>query len=239
MGRARRCATYRVVAGDTLGSIAARFGTTVAALAASNHLANPNLIFAGQVLVLGGREPGGPHRRPNPTHASPTVAAATPTGGTYRVVAGDTLGSIAARFGTTVAALAAINHLSNPNLIFAGEVLVLGGRGGRPARRAHTEPRTGAARAPAPPPAPASSAAAVAVQVALEQVGKPYDWAGAGPNSFDCSGLVMYAWAHAGVSLPHYSVAQYEDTTRISASQLQPGDLVFYDTGDGRPARAT
>ena len=76
----------------------------------------------------------------------------------------------------------------------------------------------------------------MAARVALEQVGKPYQWAGAGPNSFDCSGLVMYAWAHAGVSLPHYSVAQYQDTVRISRSQLQPGDLVFYDTGRRGPA---
>jgi cell wall-associated NlpC family hydrolase len=80
----------------------------------------------------------------------------------------------------------------------------------------------------------------VAAQVALAQVGKPYQWAGAGPFSFDCSGLVMYAWAHAGVSLPHYSVAQYEDTIRISRSQLQPGDLVFYNTGGGaQPGHVT
>jgi cell wall-associated NlpC family hydrolase len=143
------------------------------------------------------------------------------------VVAGDTLGSIAARFGTSVAALAAANHLSNPNLIYAGEVLVLtAGAAPSPAPAAPSP-------APAPVSAPASSSAAIAVRAALEQVGKPYQWAGAGPNSFDCSGLVMYAWAQAGVSLPHYSVAQYEDTTRISASQLEPGDLVFYDTGSG------
>lgn len=45
---------------------------------------------------------------------------------------------------------------------------------------------------------------------------------------FDCSGLVMYAWGVAGVSLPHYSVAQYNDVAQVSASQLQPGDIVFY-----------
>jgi cell wall-associated NlpC family hydrolase len=73
----------------------------------------------------------------------------------------------------------------------------------------------------------------VAVEVALAQVGKPYQWAGAGPNSYDCSGLVQYAWGRAGVYLPHYSVSQYEDTQRIGASQLEPGDLVFYDTGSG------
>ena len=75
---------------------------------------------------------------------------------------------------------------------------------------------------------------------ALAQLGKPYQWAGSGPSSFDCSGLVMYAWAHAGVSLPHYSVAQYDDTARISESELRPGDLVFYDTGSGaQPGHVT
>jgi cell wall-associated NlpC family hydrolase len=50
----------------------------------------------------------------------------------------------------------------------------------------------------------------------------------------------MYAWAHAGVSLPHYTVSQYEDTTRISRGQLQPGDLVFYDGGGGpQPGHVT
>ena len=219
--------TYVVVAGDTLGAIAARYGTTVAELAAANHLADPNLIYAGQRLVI----PGG--SSPNP---SPAPSWGAPAGATYVVVAGDTLGAIAARFGTTVAALAAINHLANPNFIYAGEVLVL--TGGAAPSPAPVAPRP--APAPAPVTSPVTSAAAIAVRVALEQVGKPYQWAGAGPNSFDCSGLVMYAWAHAGVSLPHYSVAQYEDTTRISGSQLQPGDLVFYDTGSGaQPGHVT
>ena len=81
-------------------------------------------------------------------------------------------------------------------------------------------------------PAPSGSfaqQAAVAVQTALAQVGKPYVWGGASPSvGFDCSGLVMYAWGVAGVSLPHYSVAQYNDVTPVSSSQLQPGDIVFY-----------
>ncbi len=227
--------TYVVVAGDTLGTIAARFGTTVAALAAINHLADPNLIYAGQVLSLtgvaaGGGSGGGGTGGTATGWTTPAPAPSRPAasgGGTYVVVAGDTLGSIAARFGTSVAALAAANHLSNPNLIYAGEVLVLtAGAAPSPAPAAPSP-------APAPVSAPASSSAAIAVRAALEQVGKPYQWAGAGPNSFDCSGLVMYAWAQAGVSLPHYSVAQYEDTTRISASQLEPGDLVFYNTGSG------
>jgi cell wall-associated NlpC family hydrolase len=72
------------------------------------------------------------------------------------------------------------------------------------------------------------SAAAVAVQTALAQVGDPYVWAGLGPDGFDCSGLTSYAYAAAGVSLPHSSGAQSRLGQRISRSELQPGDLVFY-----------
>ncbi len=92
---------------------------------------------------------------------------------------------------------------------------------------------------PASPPAPStpssgeSAAAATAVRVALQQVGVPYVWGGESRQGFDCSGLVTYAYAAAGVSLTHYSVSQYQETTRISESQLLPGDLVFYDTGSG------
>jgi cell wall-associated NlpC family hydrolase len=233
--------TYRVVAGDTLSAIAARFGTTVANLAAINHLSNPNLIFAGQVLTIsgsaGGGGPGNAGRAGNGGSTATTSAPAA-SGTTYRVVAGDTLSAIAARFGTTVANLAAINHLANPNLIFAGEVLTISGTSGQAAAPAPTSELT-----PAPRPAPTSaplSAAATAVRAALAQVGKPYVFGGAGPNSFDCSGLVMYAWEQAGVALPHYSVAQYEDTERISASQLEPGDLLFYDNDDGaQPGHVT
>ena len=53
-------------------------------------------------------------------------------------------------------------------------------------------------------------------------------WAAAGPSAFDCSGLTMWAWAQAGVSLPHSSSMQYGSGSKVSASSLQPGDLVFY-----------
>ncbi len=70
--------------------------------------------------------------------------------------------------------------------------------------------------------------AALAIQYALAQVGDSYRAAAAGPSSFDCSGLTLAAWQQAGVSLPHYSRAQFSSVRRISDSELQPGDLVFY-----------
>ncbi|MFB9313095.1 C40 family peptidase [Nocardioides plantarum] len=94
------------------------------------------------------------------------------------------------------------------------------------------------APAPDPDPAPApspSGGAAAAVAFARNQLGEPYVWAAAGPDQWDCSGLTMGAWSAGGKSLPHYSVAQYEQSTPISASDLQPGDLVFWS--DGGPSQ--
>ena len=77
-------------------------------------------------------------------------------------------------------------------------------------------------------PPPQSSAAGRAVAAAESRLGDWYQWAAAGPSTFDCSGLVMWAYAQAGISLPHYSGAQYADTIHIPMSALQPGDLVFF-----------
>jgi len=63
---------------------------------------------------------------------------------------------------------------------------------------------------------------------ACAKIGDPYLWAGAGPSSFDCSGLTMAAWAQAGVSLPHNAAMQASYGTQVSSSALRPGDLVFF-----------
>jgi cell wall-associated NlpC family hydrolase len=81
---------------------------------------------------------------------------------------------------------------------------------------------------PAGPPPPVGHGAAAAVATAEAQIGKPYVYGAAGPDSFDCSGLTMYAWRAGGVSLPHSSSGQYAQSTHISISQIQPGDLLFY-----------
>jgi peptidoglycan DL-endopeptidase CwlO len=79
-----------------------------------------------------------------------------------------------------------------------------------------------------PTDVPASGRAAAAVRFAMAQVGKAYVYGAAGPNAYDCSGLTMRAWGMAGVGLPHSSSAQQGSGTRVSESELQPGDLVFY-----------
>lgn len=96
--------TYTVVPGDTLSSIAARYRTTVAELAALNNILNPNLIYPGQVLNI-------------PTFSAPVSS--------YTVRSGDTLSSIANRFDTSVQELVSLNAIPNPNLIYPGQVLRL------------------------------------------------------------------------------------------------------------------
>lgn len=88
--------------------------------------------------------------------------------------------------------------------------------------------------APAPSAPPPSSKAGIAVQAALSQQGVGYRYATAEPGvAFDCSGLTSWAWARAGVYLPHQSRAQYASTPHVSKEEAQPGDLVFYGSPIG------
>jgi cell wall-associated NlpC family hydrolase len=91
-------------------------------------------------------------------------------------------------------------------------------------------PDSGASTIGGGPPPAVNGGAAAAIAEARKQVGKPYVWGASGPGSFDCSGLTMWAWRAGGVSLPHFSGAQYAATTHIPLSQIQPGDLIFYES---------
>ena len=70
--------------------------------------------------------------------------------------------------------------------------------------------------------------AATVIQAALSRIGSPYVWGGSGPNQFDCSGLVMWSFQQAGISLPHSSQALAQGGQPVSRDQMQPGDLVTY-----------
>ena len=74
----------------------------------------------------------------------------------------------------------------------------------------------------------AHSEAATVIQAALSRIGSPYSWGGSGPNAFDCSGLVMWSFQQAGISLPHSSQALAQGGQPVSMDQMQPGDLVTY-----------
>jgi len=77
----------------------------------------------------------------------------------------------------------------------------------------------------------ASSVGQSVVNAAMSRLGAPYVWGSAGPTTFDCSGLVVWSFAQAGISLPHYSYSLMSGGAAVSASDLQPGDLVFFYGG--------
>ncbi len=100
---------------------------------------------------------------------------------------------------------------------------VVGGNGQRPTPApSWSPPLTGGSSSGT------TSGAQAAIEYARAQIGKPYQWAAAGPDRFDCSGLTMRAWQAGGVSLPHWSVAQYSQSLKVPTSQARPGDLVFF-----------
>ena len=73
-----------------------------------------------------------------------------------------------------------------------------------------------------------SSAAQTAIRVACQQVGDPYVWGANGPNAFDCSGLTQYAYKAAGISLTHFTGAQWNEGRPVSRADARPGDLIFF-----------
>lgn len=73
-----------------------------------------------------------------------------------------------------------------------------------------------------------SARGSLALTTALAQLGKPYRYGAAGPRSFDCSGLALFAYRAAGVTLPHNAAAQFGSGRHIARSDLQPGDLIFW-----------
>jgi len=144
-----------VQAGENLYRIALRYGVTWPAIAAANGITNPNLIYVGQVLIIPAPGTTPTPSTPLPGTAVPTTAPST--GGTYTVVAGDTLSRIALRFGTTVQAIVSANGITNPNLIYVGQVLKI--PGGSTTPTTPSTPIPGATQPPVPTAPPSTGGA--------------------------------------------------------------------------------
>jgi LysM repeat protein len=210
--------TYTVKAGDSLSMIASRSKVSLTALLAVNNMTVNSLITPGMKLTLpagamasaGGSTGSG---------SSPAGNGSTGAAGGYTVKAGDSLGGIASRNGVTLAALLAANSMTATSLILPGMTLALPA-GTTPADTQSNDQTSSDARIQ------------TVLQFALAQQGKPYQFAAAGPDAYDCSGLTKRAYAQIGITLVHQSASQATQGTAVAfwSEPIQPGDLVFMAT---------
>ncbi len=220
---------YRIVSGDSLSMIATRTGCKLAALLALNHLKETALIVPGQLLRL----PAGSHLpKARPTSrvvpARPTTPRTPVVTGkvkTYVVHKGETLPGIAARAHVALATLRKLNGLPTQVLLSPGRALRLPVGASNPRPNPIRAIKMGSR----------SAALTRLMGFVRAQLGKPYSYFTAGPDTYDCSGLSMAAYETVGIYLPHQSLLQSQYGTAVNwqTGAIAPGDLVFTMSSHG------
>ena len=204
-------ATYTVKPGDNLAGIARKLGMPLVDLLAANDMTATSVIHPGNTLSI----PGSTAAAPPNTAAS--VAPASP----YTVVSGDYLAGIAKNNGVTLKALLAANSLLVTSAIHPGQVLQVppATKSIAPAANSTSSPAGGSVTTPTQ----------TLVTYLRAQVGKPYKFFTAGPETFDCSGLVVAGYKQLGITLIHQSRMQATMGTAVDwrTEPLVAGDLVF------------
>lgn len=209
--------TYTVRDGDGLASIARKLGVQLADLLAVNQLTVASVIHPGRTLTV---PAGGGTAIP----ASPSNTTDQPTNGggssTYTVQRGDSLVAIARRGGVTLKALMAANSLSITSTILPGQVIRI---------PVATKPPTPPTAAPSDSTPATSTPVETVVAYLRQQVGKPYKFFTAGPDTFDCSGLVVAGYRQIGITLPHQSRMQSSIGSAVDwrNQSIAAGDLIF------------
>jgi cell wall-associated NlpC family hydrolase len=222
---------YTVKAGDFLAAIARSYKVALPDLLATNKFTAKSLITPGMQVTLPANavDPQAVQPAPAPAAAAtPAVAAApaAPTSSslTYTVKSGDFLAGIAAKYSVKLTDLLATNKLKATSLILPGATLAMPAGAVQPSVTAAVVASTG-------------GPADVVVAYASAQLGKPYRFDTAGPDTFDCSGLAMAAYHQIGIDLPHYSAAQAGFGTPVDFlnQPIKAGDLVFLATRSSSP----
>jgi peptidoglycan endopeptidase LytE len=239
--------SHTVRQGDTLWSLARRFGTTPERLAELNGISPDAILAIGRVLRVPAGAAAAQASAARSAPARPAASPAVAPTRTHRIQAGDTLWNLARRHGSTPARLAALNGISENATLRIGQTLKL--------------PGSAVAASPARPPAAADPVNAPARREALRArlaalpsrgeawmddllemsrryLGVRYRWGGTTPAGFDCSGLLYYVFGRKGVTLPRTTYDMYDAGVPVPREDLQAGDVLFFQTLRPGPSHA-
>ncbi|CAB4604154.1 MAG: LysM peptidoglycan-binding domain-containing protein [Actinobacteria bacterium] len=228
--------SYVVQRNDSIFSIAQKHGLKMGPLMKANNLTVDSVLVPGRTLTIpaGGTLVVSPApAAPGPATPSPAPAPAGAPAGSYMVVRGDSIFSIAQKHGVKMGPLMKANNLTMQSILVPGRSLTIpsGGTVPAPAPAAPTAPAT-----PVPGELSPDAAARIetVVSYARAQLGKPWEFAKAGPDSFDCSGLTRMAYLQIGINLPHSSVLQANRGVAVDwfTQDIRAGDLIFMATSD-------
>jgi cell wall-associated NlpC family hydrolase len=246
-GRRATSAEYTVQSGDYLLGIAKKLNVGFRDLLTLNQLTPTSPLYPGDVLRVPTTKlaaKAAPTAAASPAAVTPTPAAQAPV--SYTVQAGDALLGIAKRYGLKYGAILKLNGIRLDAMLRPGDTLLLP-PGATPVAPAPppstvpvttvpvttvpvtTVPVTTVPVTTVPAPAPAATPIDTVVAFAKAQVGKPYQFFTAGPDTFDCSGLTLASYKQIGVSLTHQSLAQSKQGRAVdwTVEPIKAGDLVF------------
>ena len=246
-GTSALAASYKVVKNDSLWAISKKYGVSVSSLKKANSLSG-NTIYVGQTLKIPSSSKTTSFKSTTKTSSKTAAVKATATSSTtYKVAKGDTLWSIAKKYGVSVSALQKANNLSS-SLIYIGQSLKLASSLTSYTTNGVTKSTTTSsttkstttkssastsktAVSQAPTSIKSSSTAASSANItayALTFLGVPYVWGGTTPSGFDCSGYVQYVYNHFGINVGRTTYTQQYAGTKISVASAQAGDLYFW-----------
>ena len=226
---------YVVQPNDTLFDIARRMKVSLSSLLATNSLTADSMIHPGMVILV----PAGAVAPPATASVAAASTASTTPGaaaGSYVVQRNDSIFSIAKQHGLKMGPLMKANRLTIDSMLVPGRMLTIPAGGTLVASPAPAAP----GQATPPAAAPATEDPGVqpkidaVVAYAKAQLGKPWKFASAGPDSFDCSGLTLMAYQQIGIDLPHQSALQANRGVAVDwyTQDIQAGDLIFMATSD-------
>ena len=198
--------TYVVQAGDTLWKISQTNGVSINSIKQLNGL-NSEQLNIGQTLTL----VGSPINPSAPVTVTPVQDNTT----VYVVAAGDSLWTIASKYGTSVASIKELNGLSS-DILQTGDSI-----------------KVSVAVAPVPSRSGDRVDVSRLLADAAQYLGTPYRYGGSGPGGFDCSGFTSYIFKRAGITLPRTAAGQYSIGMAIDKANLMAGDLVLFSCGGG------